>query len=138
MSVQTINFTSSNLKNNKSDRSYTGTCVGFLTGSALASKLIYSQMSLIKTIRGKKILIDDYVTSNIQESTEKRVALRDAEGKIMAPPDGISARTKIILEHYRSKFIGWGLLIASLCTGLGMLADRSITAVRKKEHEKDV
>ncbi len=116
--------------------SHIGKISGFLIGSAIGTKLVTSQMKALKTIDGKKNLLEKfYLDLNNSEDAPKRKIIRNADGKIIKPAGGINERSKIIVNSHRKYYTKWGAVITLLTTGLGILTDRSISAVNKKEHD---
>lgn len=132
--ISTINYSDARGNDKKSCTSHVGKCIGLASGLALSGSLVRSQMKVLKTIRGKKELIDSfhYEGKSLNDFMPK-VVNRDSTGKIIPYKDTVSDRTKAIVDSYKNELYCWGGIITAITTGMGYLADKSITAVNKKE-----
>ena len=114
--------------------SHVGKIAGCATGAVLGGGLVYSQMKELDTISGKKNLLERfYLDLKSPEDAPKRTIIRNSEGKIVLPVDGVHERSKIIAKSHKNYYKKWAVFLTAVTTGLGYLADRSITAVNKKE-----
>lgn len=122
---------------NTYEKSNAGKTTGLVAGIALASGLMHSQVRSLKTISGKKNLIEGFhINGKTLNDIADRKITRDAEGKIIPPIDGVSERTKKIVKDFKKSLAVWGAGITALTTGIGAVADSSITSVRAKEADE--
>lgn len=121
-------------KGNTYETSNIGKSVGFIGGLAVAGALMHSQVSALKTIAGKKNLIEGFhVRGKSLNDVMPRQVLRTSEGKIVPPENNVSKRTKAIVGGFKKTLALWGAAATAVTTVLGGIADTSITAVRAKE-----
>lgn len=134
MSIKSVNNVQTKYNDNCNCNSNIAKCVGLGTGTMLASGLVYSQMNSLKTISGKKNLIEGLMLEPDKLKLKyPRNITRDSNGKIIKPLDGVTERSKKIVKDFKKHLYGWGVAIIALSVGLGALADGSITKVNKKE-----
>ncbi len=139
MSIQPINNVSFSARERTTDKGNTyktsvaGTIIGLTAGVALAGSLIHSQISSLKKFSGKRNLISGYHDRNIAlNDIMKKEVKRDNYGKIIPPKDGVSNRTKKIVNGFKTTLAIWGTGITVLTTAIGRLVDNNITSVREK------
>lgn len=142
MSIQPINSVSGAFtgkiktteKGNVYETSNIGKSVGFISGLAIAGALMHSQVSALKTIGGKKNLIEGFHIrgKNLNDIMPRKI-VRNDEGKIIPPDKNGSARTKSIIKGFKNTLALWGAVTTAVTTTLGGIADTSITSVRAKE-----
>ena len=140
MSIDKIGITNTQNYNLRKDKcrvfasSNVGKIVGLAAGTSLGGSLVYSQMNGLKTVDGKKAMLEQfYFDINKPEDIPKRTVTRNADGKICLPAGGVHERSKQIVKTYKKYHLKWAAFITLVTTGLGFLADRSINAVNKKE-----
>lgn len=121
-------------KGNSYEKSNVGKATGLVAGLALAGGLMHSQIKSLKTISGKKNLIGSFhINGKSLNDVEPRVIIHNSEGRIVPPEGGVSQRTKKIVKEFKQTLAYWGAGITAITTGLGAIADTSITSVRAKE-----
>lgn len=142
MSIQPINSISGTFtgktkttdKGNVYETSNIGKTTGLISGLVLAGALMHSQMSALKTINGKKNLIEGFhIRGKKLNDIMPRKIVRNEEGKIVPPDKNGSARTKSIIKGFKNTLALWGAVTTAVATTLGGIADTSITSVRAKE-----
>ena len=115
-------------------KSHVGKSFGFLSGVTLSGALVGSQMNTLKTIRGKKNMLENMIARGVKlDKVYPRTVLRNEAGKPILPKSGVTTRTTKIVNSFKRELFGWGAGIVVLTTILGSLADNSITKVNKKE-----
>ena len=140
MNIKSINalsfgsFSQSEIKDNKSEKTNIGKCSGFVVGALLSGGLAKSQMDALKTIEGKRNIIDGYhMSKKTLNDIMPKTVTRDTKGKIVPPVGGVSERTKLVVKSFKKTLAIWGIAITAIATGLGSLADNSINTVKEKE-----
>ena len=143
MSIQPIDSISSNSftgklkrteKGNSYENSNVGKTVGLGAGLLVAAGLMHSQISALKTIAGKKNLIEGFhLRGKSLNDISKRVINRAEDGKIIPPVNNVSERSKSIVNGFKKTLAIWGAGITAVTTALGALADNSVTIVNAKE-----
>ena len=145
MSIQPINnvsasFTGKKLtteKGNSYEKSNTAKFVGFASGLLIAAGLMHSQMGALKTVSGKKNLIEGFhIRGKSLNDIAPRIINRAEDGKIIPPDGNVSDRTKSIVKGFRKTLALWGAGITAITTALGAVADASITTVKAKEADE--
>ena len=146
MSVQPINSVSSNTftgkikttdKGNPYETSNNGKAFGLGAGILVAAGLMHSQMTALKTISGKKNLIEGFHLRGLHlNDISPRVITRNQNGKIIPPENNVSERTKNIVSGFKKTLALWGAGITAVTTTLGALADNSISTVKAKEADE--
>ena len=122
---------------NAYEKSNIGKTAGFVAGLALAGGLMHSQVSALKTISGKKNLIEGFhINGKTLNDIADRKITRNADGKIVPPTDGVSDRTKAIVKDFKKSLAVWGAAITAITTAIGAVADSSITSVRAREADE--
>lgn len=145
MSIQpigssTTTFTGKTLttdKGNTYEKSNTAKLGGFAAGVLIAAGLMHSQMSALKTISGKKNLIEGFhIRGKSLNDIAPRIISRGENGKIIPPENNVSVRTKAIVKGFKKTLALWGAGITAITTALGAVADSSITTVNAKEADE--
>ena len=131
MGIKPIGLSTNTKQNENNCASHSGTCFGLGAGLFLSGGLVYSQLNNLKTVRGKKYLLEG-LSEQEKGLRYERTVLRDEFGKPTLPKSGITSRTKKIVSNYKKELFGWGIAILGITTGLGILADKSISKVNEK------
>ena len=122
---------------NSYEKTNAAKAIGLGTGLVIAGGLMHSQLSALKTITGKKNLIEGFhLRGKSLNDIAPRVISRGDDGKIMLPVDKVSKRSKDIVKGFKKTLLLWGTCITALTTGIGAVADTSINSVRAKEADE--
>ena len=108
---------------------------GFVFGLAAAGGFVYSQARALKTIQGKRNLIEGLHESgkNLNNVAERKVR-RDEAGRIVPHKKGeTSAGTKTVMRGFETALAAWGAGITAASTFIGSLVDANINNSRAEE-----
>lgn len=145
MSIQPVNnisasFTGKTAKTengNAYEKTNTAKLIGLGTGLVIAGGLMHSQLSALKTVTGKKNLIEGFhLRGKSLNDIAPRVISRTEDGKIIPPENNVSKRTHNIIKGFKKTLALWGTGITALTTGIGAVADTSINTVKAKEADE--
>ena len=138
MNINAVSPTISNFHGTKTTENgnvyhttHTATTIGLLTGAALAGALVRGQVKSLKTIEGKKSLLEPYHQKGkyLKDIMEKQV---DDNGKVIFEKNGATKRSNKIARRFINAVIGWGALFTGATTGIGFLADKNTELARSR------
>lgn len=106
---------------------------GFILGSTLTGTIIANQLLPLKTIAGKRNLLESLHERGKQlNDIMPRTIERNEEGEIVPPLGGVSARSKKVVGKMVRSLSLLGLGIIAVTTGVGYVLDKNTELARSR------
>lgn len=120
-------------KGNEYKSTKAATTAGAAAGLALATGLMLHQTRALKTIKGKRNLLEGLHEKGISlEDFMVKKPIRDKDGKIVPPEKGVSARSKKVVGEFKKTVALWGAGIMAAATGIGKAVDSHFNSENAK------
>ena len=138
MNVQPITTISTNFKGTKTTENgnvyhttNAATLTGLTTGVLLSIPLIHGKVKSLKTIAGKRNLLEPYFKKG-KSLNDLMPRQKDSDGKVIIEKNGATIRSNKIAKRFINSVIGWATLLTGGTTGIGYMLDANTELARSR------